>query len=58
MVNDSHPPIPQVQEKKEKYTSRDIKRTDRARRFQHITGHLIKQILHAVDNNILQNFQS
>ena len=55
LVKDSHSPIPQVQEKKEIYTSRNIKRADRARRFHHITGQMIKQILHAVDNNILQN---
>ena len=55
MVNDYHPPITKVQKKKERYTARDIKRADRARRFQNITGHPIKQILHAVDNKILQN---
>ena len=55
LVKYSHSPIPQVQDKKERYTARDIKRADRARQFQHITGHPIKQILHAVDNNILQN---
>ena len=55
LVNDLHPPIPQVHDKKERYTARDIKRADRARRFQHITGQRIKIILHAVDNNILQN---
>ena len=48
-VNDSHSPIPQVQEKKERYIPR---------RFHNITGHPIKQILHAVDNNILKNFQT
>ena len=55
LMNDLHSPIPQVQDKKERYTTRDIKRADRARRFQHITGQTIKQILHAVDYNILQN---
>ena len=55
MVNDSYSPIPQVQYKKKRYTARDIKWADRASRFQHITGQPIKQILHAVDNNILQN---
>ena len=55
LVNDLHSPIPQVQEKKERYTARNIKRADFARRFQHITGHPIKKILHEVDNNILQN---
>ena len=57
IVNDSHYPIPQVQDKKEIYTTRDIKRADRAMRFQHITGQPINRILHAVDNRILQNFQ-
>ena len=55
LVNDSHSSIPQVKDKKERYTARDIKRADRARRFQHITGHPIKRILHEFDNNILQN---
>ena len=55
LVNDSHSPIPQVQDKKERYNARDIKRADCARRFQHITSQPIKRILHAVDNNILQN---
>ena len=55
LVNNLHSPIPQFQDKNEKYTVRDIKLADRARRFQHITGQPIKGILHAVDNNILQN---
>ena len=55
MVNDPHSPIPQVQEKKKIYTARNIKRAGRAKWFQHITSHPIKRILHAVDNNILQN---
>ena len=55
MANDSHYPIPQVQEKKERYTARNIKRADRVRQFQDITGQPINLILHAVDNNILQN---
>ena len=55
MVNDSHSPIPQVQYKNKRYTNRNIKRADRVRQFQHITGRLIKQILRAVNNNILQN---
>ena len=53
LVNDSRSPIPQVQDKKERYTDRDIKRADSSSRFQRITGQPIKQILHAVDNNIL-----
>ena len=55
MVNDSHSPIPQVQDKKKGYTARNIKRADHARQFQRITGQTINQILHAVDNNIMQN---
>ena len=55
LANESHSPIPQVQDKKERYISRDIKRADRARRFQHITGQTIKRIFHAVNNNIMQN---
>ena len=44
-----------MQDKKKRSTTRDIKRADRARRFQHITGQPIKRILHSVDNNIPQN---
>ena len=55
MVNDSNYPIPQVQDKKKGYTAPNIKRVDCARRFQHITDQPIKRILHAVNNNILQN---
>ena len=55
MVNDLHYSIPQVQDKKKGYTVRDIRKAYRARQFQHITGQPIKRILHAVDNNILQN---
>ena len=55
LVNVSYSPIPQVQYKKERYTAHDIKRADCARQFQHINGRPIKRILHAVDNNILQN---
>ena len=55
MVNNSHSPIPQVQYNKVIYTAHDIKRADRARQFQHITGQPINRILHEVDNNILQN---
>ena len=54
LVNNPHYLIPQVQDKKERYTAHDIKQADRARQFQHITGQPIKKILHAVDNNILQ----
>ena len=55
MVNDSRSPIPQVEEKKKQYTACDVKRDGHARRLQHITGQSVKWILHAVDNNILQN---
>ena len=55
VVNDKHSPIPQIQDKKKGYTALDIKMADSARRLQHITGQPIKLILHAVDNNILQN---
>ena len=55
MVNDPHPPIPQVEEKNKQYTTRDVKRTDSVRRFQNITGQPVNLILHAVDKKILQN---
>ena len=44
-----------MDEKKKQYTSHDVKRADRARKFQNISDQPVKQILHAVDNNILQN---
>ena len=55
MLKNSHSPIPQVQYNKKVYTSRNIEISDRARQFQNITGQLIKQIFHAVNNNILKN---
>ena len=55
MVNDYHPPILQVQEKNKIYTARNIKWADGARRLQNITGQLIKQILHALNDNTIQN---
>ena len=55
MVNDSRYLIPQVEEKKKQYTSRDINRDYHARRFQHTDGQPINLIVHAVDNNILKN---
>ena len=55
MVNDSRSPIPQVEENKKQYTKCDVKRADRARQFQHITGQPVNQILNAVDNNTPQN---
>ena len=55
MVNDSRSPILKFEEKKKHYISHDEKRTDCARQLQHITNQTVKQILHAVDNNILMN---
>ena len=55
MVNNSHLPIPQVQDKKKRYTTRYINWANRARKFQHITGQPIKRILYAVDNDTLKN---
>ena len=42
MVNNSHYPIPQVQGEKKGYTAHNIKRADRKKGFQHITGQPIK----------------
>ena len=56
MVNDPSSPIPQADGNKKKYTTRDVNRADRARRFHHITGQPVKRILHAVGNNILKIF--
>ena len=55
MVNDSLSPIPQVDEKKKRYTAHDLKRTDRARWLQNIIGQPIKRILNAVDDSVMQN---
>ena len=55
MLNDLHSPIPHMQDKNKVYTARDIKQADCARLFQHITGQSKNIILHAVDNNILEN---
>ena len=55
MVNCSRSSIPQVEEKKKQYTARNVKRYDRKRWLQNITGQPVKWILHAVDNKILQN---
>ena len=55
MVNYSRYPMPQVEEKNKQYTSRDVNRYARARRFQNISGQPIKKILHAVDNKIQHN---
>ena len=55
MVNYSCSPIPKSKDKKKGYTSSNIKISNRARRFKHITVQPINQIFHAVDNNILKN---
>ena len=44
-----------MEENKKHYTSRDVKRTDTARQFQHITGQPVNGILHTVDNNTFHN---
>ena len=44
-----------MKDKNKGYTARNIKQADRARQFQHITGHPIKRPLHAFDNKILHN---
>ena len=54
-VNNSPSPIPQVEEDKKQYTTRDVKRANRARHFHHITGQPVNKIQNAVDNNILKN---
>ena len=54
MVNDSHSPISQEEENKKQYTDSDVKRFDCTRKLQHTTGKPLNQILHVVDNNILQ----
>ena len=46
----------QVKQNKKQYTARDVKRADRARKFQHITGQPVKIILHEDDSNILHKF--
>ena len=43
-----------MKDKNKGYTAREIKRDDRAKQFHHITDKLIKEILHAVDNNIMK----
>ena len=47
--------IPQARENNKQYTACDVYRADHARQFQHISGQPVKWILHALDNNILQN---
>ena len=56
MVNNPHYTIPQVEENNNHYTAHDVKRDDHARQFQLITGQLVDQTLHAIENIILQNF--
>ena len=53
MVNDSRSPIPQVEKKTKQYTTRDVKRSYRARLFQNITGQPVNKILNAIDYNTL-----
>ena len=55
MVNDSCYPTPQVEENKKQYTAPDVKRDAQRRKFHHITVQPVERILHAADNNILQN---
>ena len=42
-------------EKNKQYTARDVKKDDRPRKIQHINGQPVNKILHARDNNILQD---
>ena len=55
MVIESHSPIPKVQDKKKGYTAHNIERANHARQFQNITSNLIKQNLHAVNNDNMNN---
>ena len=55
MVSYSRSLIPQVGGNKKHHTARDVKSADYPRRFHHITVQPVNWILHAVDNNILQN---
>ena len=55
MVNDSLPPITKEEEKRKWQTSCDLKIVGCARQLQNITDQPMNRILHAVDNNILQN---
>ena len=54
-VNESQFPIPQMEEKKKRYSAHDVNRAYCARKFRHTTVKPIKIILHAVEDNILQN---
>ena len=55
MVNNYRSPISQVEENKKQYTTRDVNRADHKRLFHHITNQSVNQVLHVVDNSILQN---
>ena len=55
VLNESRSPIPQVEGKKKQYTAHYVKRYDCERQFQHINIQPINWVLHAVDNNIMQN---
>ena len=54
-IKDAHYPLQQVQDKKKGCTDLDIKQADRTSWFQHITVQPKELILHAFNNNILQN---
>ena len=56
MLNKSWSPIPQGEERRKQYTAHDVNRDDCAKLFQYINSQPVNQILHAVDNYILQNF--
>ena len=45
-----------MEEKNKHCTTHDINRADRTIQVHHITGQLVKRILHASDNNTLHNF--
>ena len=56
VLNKSWYPIPQAKERRKQYTAHDVNRDDCAKLFQNIASQPVKQILHTVDNYILQNF--
>ena len=55
MVNYSRSQIPKLDKKKKHYTACDVNRYYCSRQFRHVTDQPVKQVLHAVDDNILQN---
>ena len=55
IFNYSRSLVPQLEESKKHYTAHDVKRSDHARQFQHITGQTVQQNIYAVDNNTPQN---